>query len=216
MDVLVSGLTHMSKSQIAAISHLLTPAIIENIGVAAALPRSNQGRKRQEDFIAKQVRLFVAPDALAKLNTAVELAKAATSSFEDPAFAAQADAWFDALLLDGDNSAFDQVVERAQEADVSLSWQDLKDLVRQVQVSSQEEAEAIRAGSSPAGASDNDDLARSKEGMDPDLREILEGKKKSDLGAKRRALQRARNLLRKTLINIVKKSASISRENPVS
>jgi ribosomal 50S subunit-associated protein YjgA (DUF615 family) len=203
MDVLVSGLTHMSKKQVEAISHLLTPSIIDNIGVAASLPRSNQGRKRQEDFIAKQIRLFVPPNALAKLNTAVDLAKEATSSFEDPIFANQADAWFDSLVLEGDDSTFDAVIQRAMEADVSLSWQDLKELVRSVQMSAQEEIEASRGG---AVGTSNHEEEEKEAGMDPELREILASRRKTDLGAKRRAAQRSRNSLRKTLLKIAESS----------
>ena len=213
MDVLVSGLTHMSKKQIEAISHLLLPSIIDNIGVANALPRSNQGRKRQEDFIAKQIRLFVPPESLAKLSAAVDLAKEATSAFEDPAFAAQADKWFDALVTDGNDSTFDEVVQRAMETNVGLSWQDLKESVRQVQATAQEESESIRPAAGAIGLNDDDNVVGLKEGMDPELKEILAGKIKTDIGAKRRAAQRARNSLRKTLLKIVNQSASAPTAN---
>ena len=200
MDVLVAGLTHMSKKQIDAVTHLLTPSIVENIGIAAALPRSNQGRKRQEDFIAKQVRLFVDEEALAKLKSAVELAKEDTCTFEDPEIAHKADLWFEALVTEGDDATFDLVLQTASESDVSLSGQELRDMVKLVKVTSQEE-ESTREESSG-----REILAG--EGLDQELREILEGKKKTDLGSKRRAAQRSRNSLRKTLMKIASQTTT--------
>ena len=38
MDKIVSGLTHMNQTQVKAVSHLLTPEIVEGLAVAARLP----------------------------------------------------------------------------------------------------------------------------------------------------------------------------------
>lgn len=71
----VQGLVCMTPKQLAAVSHLLTPQHIDAIRIAAKLPRSNQGRKRQENLVAKMLRGELAPGGMAKLLQAVHLAQ---------------------------------------------------------------------------------------------------------------------------------------------
>lgn len=52
----VYGVCTMSERQLLAVHHLLTPQIILAIPIASKLPRSNQARARQENFIAKLIR----------------------------------------------------------------------------------------------------------------------------------------------------------------
>ncbi|PNH11723.1 hypothetical protein TSOC_001433 [Tetrabaena socialis] len=52
----VRGLTSMTSKQLSAVTHLLPPGTLEGVGIAAKLPRSNQGRKRQEALVAKMLR----------------------------------------------------------------------------------------------------------------------------------------------------------------
>jgi hypothetical protein len=69
MDQLVSGLTHMTGKQLKAIAHLLPiPNVMEDIGIASKLARSNQGRKRQEGLLAKQIRQYIDAKTLEKLH----------------------------------------------------------------------------------------------------------------------------------------------------
>lgn len=44
MDNIVRGLTHMKEKQLLAVEHLLRPApgVMDDIAIAAKLPRSNQ------------------------------------------------------------------------------------------------------------------------------------------------------------------------------
>jgi ribosomal 50S subunit-associated protein YjgA (DUF615 family) len=77
MDKIVNGLTYMNKTQLKAVSHLLTPEIVEELAVAARLPRTNQGRKRQEGLLAKLMRKNVEDKDLEKLAVSDSLARMA-------------------------------------------------------------------------------------------------------------------------------------------
>lgn len=70
LDNIVSGLTYMTPKQLAAVAHLLAPIpdAFDDIAIAAKLPRSNQGRKRQEQLIVKKVRKSIDEEALEKLS----------------------------------------------------------------------------------------------------------------------------------------------------
>lgn len=66
LDV-VKGLCNMGDKQLKAISHILAPAHLEGVSIAAKLPRSNQGRKRQENLVAKLLRTELSSSEIAKL-----------------------------------------------------------------------------------------------------------------------------------------------------
>ncbi len=52
MDKIVNGLTYMNKNQLKAVSHLLTPEIVEGLAVAAKLDRTNQARQHARSIAA--------------------------------------------------------------------------------------------------------------------------------------------------------------------
>ncbi len=53
---LVRGLVGMNRKQLAAVSHLLNDEQLEHLRLAARLPITNQGRKREENLVAKLLR----------------------------------------------------------------------------------------------------------------------------------------------------------------
>lgn len=69
----VHGLTSMSVKQLKAVSHLLAPQHVEAIKLAARLPHKNQGRKRQENLVAKLLRTEMNEAGMKKLMEAVEV-----------------------------------------------------------------------------------------------------------------------------------------------
>ena len=73
LDV-VRGLVGMTTKQINAVEHLLPPGGLEAVAIAAKLPRSNQGRKRQEALVAKMLRGQLTEGQLAKLTVGADAA----------------------------------------------------------------------------------------------------------------------------------------------
>ncbi|GAX77644.1 hypothetical protein CEUSTIGMA_g5087.t1 [Chlamydomonas eustigma] len=132
MDKIVNGLTYMNKGQIKAVAHLLTPEIVEELAIAARLPRSNQGRKRQEGLVAKRMRQYVDDASLEKLAAAVQLAES-QNVYVDTDIAVLVETWRE-RLLEAETAAFQEVLKKAEEACVDLTAQRLAQLVRSYQL----------------------------------------------------------------------------------
>ncbi|MEW5319851.1 MAG: hypothetical protein WDW38_010973 [Sanguina aurantia] len=166
----VYGVCTMSERQLAAVQHLLTPQIVLAIPVASKLPRSNQARARQENFIAKLIRTSLTEFKQDLLLEAVREAKKSEGIFTDHAVQGRLDEWT-AGLLDGDKAVAHQVYS------YPLAWapphQQLRQLVRQCQQALSAEAvvaiaalpsrasslEAVRSGSSGEGGSEEEEAA---------------------------------------------------------
>ncbi|EFJ46469.1 hypothetical protein VOLCADRAFT_105461 [Volvox carteri f. nagariensis] len=135
MDV-VRGLTSMSPKQLAAVSHMLPPGAVEAVGVAARLPRSNQGRKRQEGLVAKMLRGQLTEQLMDKLQAAVTVATERQGIYDDTDVSGLVDVWQEGLL--GDDEA---VVEEVYgyPAAWAPDYQQLRALVRQCQQALEEE-----------------------------------------------------------------------------
>lgn len=169
LDV-VRGLTIMTNKQLAAVSHLLPPGTIEAVGLAARLPRSNQGRKRQENLVAKMLRGQLTDEQLEKLEEAVELATERSGVFEDGDVSGLVAAWQEGLLAD-DKDVMTEVYDRVRQA--GLDQQQLRELVRQCQQALREEEEQAAAalGGQQQGASSPGGGNNSSSGSDEDVGE---------------------------------------------
>ncbi|KAG2492268.1 hypothetical protein HYH03_009508 [Edaphochlamys debaryana] len=161
LDV-VRGLTSMSAKQLGAVSHLLPPGGMEAVGIAAKLPRSNQGRKRQEALVAKMLRGQLTDPQIEKLQEAVSIATQSRGIFEDGDVSGLVESWREGLLGE------DQEVI-AEVYGYPVAWapdhQQLRSLVRQCKEALEEEeqqrqaAEALVASdqASPTGSSSGSD-----------------------------------------------------------
>ncbi|KAG2423101.1 hypothetical protein HXX76_002326 [Chlamydomonas incerta] len=147
---IVVGLANMSPKQLKAVSHLLPPGAVEAVGIAARLPRSNQGRKRQEQLVAKMMRGQVGEGALTKLEAAVALAEDNAGVWDDGDVSGRVLAWREGLLA-GDEAVAAEVYgyPRAWAPD----HQQLRSAVRACQQAMEEEAKASGAATAPAASS---------------------------------------------------------------
>ncbi|GIL57157.1 hypothetical protein Vafri_12463 [Volvox africanus] len=129
MDV-VRGLTSMTAKQLGAVSHLLPPGTRDAVDIAARLPRSNQGRKRQEGLIAKMLRVQLTEQQMEKLEAAVTVATEHQGIYGDSDVSRLVEIWREGLL-EGD-----QVVS-AEVYGYPTAWgpdhQQLRTIVRQCQ-----------------------------------------------------------------------------------
>eukprot|EP00197_Chlamydomonas_leiostraca_P003540 CAMPEP_0202875712 /NCGR_PEP_ID=MMETSP1391-20130828/27799_1 /ASSEMBLY_ACC=CAM_ASM_000867 /TAXON_ID=1034604 /ORGANISM="Chlamydomonas leiostraca, Strain SAG 11-49" /LENGTH=209 /DNA_ID=CAMNT_0049557439 /DNA_START=22 /DNA_END=647 /DNA_ORIENTATION=- len=105
----VDGLAHMTEKQLKALSPLVGEQVLDAVRIAAKLPRSNQGRKRQEGLVAKLLRDRLDDDAMAQLFAAVEAAKTSSASYQDPRIATQAATWKEGLLA-GEQGVMEEVL----------------------------------------------------------------------------------------------------------
>ncbi|GLC52919.1 hypothetical protein PLESTB_000688100 [Pleodorina starrii] len=151
MDV-VRGLTSMTPKQLAAVSHLLPPGTVEAVGIAAKLPRSNQGRKRQEGLVAKMLRGQLTEQQMEKLEDAVKVATEHQGIFDDGDVSGLVEVWREGLLQ-GEEAVVAEVYG------YPLAWapdhQQLRLLVRQCQQALEEEREqeAARMLAEPSSSS---------------------------------------------------------------
>ncbi|KXZ49136.1 hypothetical protein GPECTOR_23g64 [Gonium pectorale] len=210
---LVRGLTAMTPKQLSAVAHLLPPGSVEAVGIAAKLPRSNQGRKRQEALVAKMLRGQLTETQIDKLEEAVELAASNSGLYEDGDVAGMVAAWQEGLLADDQaRPAFGYFTSEdcavvAEVYGYPRDWapdhQQLRTLVRQCQQALEEEGQRQpSASTAPASLPDdgNGDAGGSgsdaESEADAELAEALaEARARSGSGRKV-AEPRSRGLLR--------------------
>ncbi|KAG2423680.1 hypothetical protein HYH02_015295 [Chlamydomonas schloesseri] len=163
----VVGLANMSPKQLAAVAHLLPPGTVEAIGIAARLPRANQGRKRQEQLVAKMMRGQVGEGARAKLEAAVALAEDNAGVWDDGDVSGRVLAWREGLLA-GDEAVVAEVYGYPR------SWgpdhQQLRAAVRACQQALEEEASAT---SGPAATTISSSSAAAEGQGEEDLTAVL-------------------------------------------
>lgn len=135
LDV-VRGLAGMTAKQINAVAHLLPPGGLEAVAIAAKLPRSNQGRKRQEALVAKMLRGQLTETQLAKLQSAVEIAVEYDGIYMDTDVDSLVAAWKEGLLA-GDEEVAAEVF--GYPASWAPDHQQLRATVRQCQQALAEE-----------------------------------------------------------------------------
>ncbi|GLI67652.1 hypothetical protein VaNZ11_011901 [Volvox africanus] len=143
MDV-VRGLTSMTAKQLVAVSHLLPPGTRDAIDIAANLPRSNQGRKRQEGLIAKMLRVQLTEQQMDKLEAAVTVATEHQGIYGDSDVSRLVEVWREGLL-EGDQSVLAEVY--GYPAAWGPDHQQLRTVIRQCQQAL--EAERSRAADMP-------------------------------------------------------------------
>mmetsp|Transcript_9373 Transcript_9373/g.23832 ORF Transcript_9373/g.23832 Transcript_9373/m.23832 type:complete len:286 (+) Transcript_9373:30-887(+) len=104
----VKGLTDMSPKQLQGVSHLLEEDMIDAIAIAARIPRSNQGRKRQEGLVEKLLRNHLDQRELDKLEEAVKLSEG-NSTYQDPDLVLLVEGWCEGIAA-GDEDVIQEVL----------------------------------------------------------------------------------------------------------
>ncbi|KAF5837378.1 hypothetical protein DUNSADRAFT_4482 [Dunaliella salina] len=92
----VKGLTDMSPKQLQGVSHLLGVCVCDAITIAARIPRTNQGRKRQEGLVEKLLRNHLDKRELDKLEEAVRLSEG-NSIYQDPDLVVLVEGWCEGI-----------------------------------------------------------------------------------------------------------------------
>ncbi|GIL86622.1 hypothetical protein Vretimale_11497 [Volvox reticuliferus] len=185
MDV-VRGLTSMTAKQLGAVSHLLPPGTVDAVGIAARLPRSNQGRKRQEGLIAKMLRGQLTEQQMDKLEAAVVVATEHQGIYDDGDVSGLVEVWREGLL-EGDQAVVAEVY--GYPATWGPDHQQLRAVVRQCQQALEAErsqgsdrprdeisAESPVAGfssSSSSSSSSSTDVSHGGDDPEEDLAAIL-------------------------------------------
>eukprot|EP00798_Chlamydomonas_sp_ICE-L_P022160 gene22160-29226_t len=132
LSKVVRALTLMTSSQLEGVSHLMSNTIIESVGVAARLKGTNQGRRRQEAWVMKQIRDQTDEASLEKLLDAVDFSEKIGGIFVDPDILNLTELWREGLVSN-DKVVMDEVCQAAVSSNLGVEPQRIRALARKAE-----------------------------------------------------------------------------------
>ncbi|KAJ9512071.1 hypothetical protein QJQ45_004633 [Haematococcus lacustris] len=105
----VVEMCHMPEKHLQALAPLCGEEVLGAVRIAARLPRNNQGRRRQENLVAKMLRSGLNGPALTKLMDFVQESRATKNTYLDQGLQHLIDSWRQGLMQ-GDQAVLQEVL----------------------------------------------------------------------------------------------------------
>ncbi|KAL6758188.1 hypothetical protein V8C86DRAFT_1524616 [Haematococcus lacustris] len=105
----VVEMCHMPEKHLQALAPLCGEEVLGAVRIAARLPRNNQGRRRQENLVAKMLRSGLDGPALTKLMDFVQESRATKNTYLDQGLQHLIDSWRQGLMQ-GDQAVLQEVL----------------------------------------------------------------------------------------------------------